>query len=754
MGMFDDGSSGGGMFGTPAPVKPQGNPIVAGLHSLEQGSSGMFGRAGNWLKEGTISNASALSQGLDYQRRRSQEAMFHKGSSDANRAALRHAIPGLEAGYNDDTLFGSGDGRGLKIPAFLQHAIRGTEDFALDTDTDPLTYETLGAAPLIEGVWKIAGALLHAGERVAPQSARFVRAGSDLARENFSLGGAKVEELRRTRGKAAKDNVLGAMTHSDAEAAHVKTLLQQRLAKSFKGLDKTQRGEVLRVLNGEAPMPKGGPIADAAKSIRKTTDDQLYLQLTNKAKGVFPHTRSGVRTDVNVKNAPPQSDFEEFMGDAGKHKPGKMYKAKVGNLPAKNYELPANLKEFAFFPGNATLKNFRRKYVAGLSPAEKGEPLSNEGFTVNPLEYQNPNLRARKDFEVDIGDPERYIGALNRSVDNASRNIGASRLQARLKEAFGGDIPQEAVAALEKTFHATGEGRSNKEIVLDGIKGVTGYGKAAKTQFSPMHALNIGSLSLLHNPMGTGKVLSTTAKLIKNRGNAEKTYELLRPGIERGAIGPAKEHELYFGKVPVLGQWSKLMSDITWGVDNAAKTEYAKSLGKGYGAGRRASEDLIDYRYPSDFSRNNLSLLSSFPTYRSQLPAAVLKGVARNPARAAALMRGSGGFLTGDEVGGHKAKSFTSVADVGRGVGDPAGFARSTLGDIQKAALTKAGLSHGRGDKFFTYGKPVDINYVLNALAGGLPEGRSILDAAGLGMFPGSNVGSDALFSLTGTGVK
>jgi hypothetical protein len=451
----------------------------------------------------------------------------------------------------------------------------------------------------------------------------------------------------------------------------------------------------------------------------------------------------------------PKTDFESMV-PAQSALPSKIVRVRKAALPAKPYELPPNLREFAQDTGNATLDKFRKKYVTGLNTSTK-DAADSLGFTVKPEDYFNPNLLTRGEFAINPGQIGEHVDALLRSLGNAGRAVGSARLNRRLRDAFGGEIPHDVSEALEKQFGATGENRDDLTKLLDLGRKVTGYGKSAQTQFTPFHAANVFMLHLLNNAERTPQVLSRFAKMLANRNNPEKLYELMRPGVERGAIGPAKDQASMFSKVPVLGPWTKAMGDITWGLDNAVKTEYSKRLGDGYSAGRRASEDLIDYRNPSDFSRNVLSLLSKFPTYRSQLFPAVIKSVLRDPRRAAALMRATGGVATGDEIplgNGHRLKSYTAVADAGRALGDHMGYVRSTLGDPQKALLTLLGIGHGHNSKYFTYGHDVDLRALLDYAAGGIPEGRDVLNEAGQGIFPGRGIGNDLLFGVSGTAVK
>ena len=195
------------------------------------------------------------------------------------------------------------------------------------------------------------------------------------------------------------------------------------------------------------------------------------------------------------------------------------------------------------------------------------------------------------------------------------------------------------------------------------------------------------------------------------------------------------------------------MNDLVFTYDDAAKQALAKNyarrgMTKPYQAGRQAAEDLVDYTNPSELGKK-LSWVSKFPTYRSQLPFAALRGIAKNPARFEALNRASQGVLGGGtaQTPAGPVKSYASTADVGRAVGDVKGYARSTLSEPVKIALSLAEkfnvIPKQQWKYYFTYKlDPTSKAVLLSAALAGLPEARNILDETGNGMFkqqPGSS---------------
>lgn len=95
-----------------------------------------------------------------------------------------------------------------------------------------------------------------------------------------------------------------------------------------------------------------------------------------------------------------------------------------------------------------------------------------------------------------------------------------------------------------------------------------------------------------------------------------------------------------------------------------------------------------------------------FATFNTQIPGAVAKAVARNPARIEAANRASGDALLGGDaqLGDKKARLYAPSAEVGRAIGDPLSFARKSAADPVRALASIVGLSANDRKKYFTYG--------------------------------------------------
>ena len=200
-------------------------------------------------------------------------------------------------------------------------------------------------------------------------------------------------------------------------------------------------------------------------------------------------------------------------------------------------------------------------------------------------------------------------------------------------------------------------------------------------------------------------VTALTAKLV--RADEKQYANLTKEGRDLGAVTQDfNEHRAFFQTVPdfvpgiggkstaALGAYTRLNNKLVWAVDTAAKQEYAKLLvrkgeAQGLEAGGLASSRLVDYANVSPMVKA-LRYVAPFGTFRGSVPQAVLGGVARNPARAALLNRASGGTMYGGKPDRrqHGTELYNPTADVTRGVDDPFGYVRATLGDPVKAGVT------------------------------------------------------------------
>lgn len=249
------------------------------------------------------------------------------------------------------------------------------------------------------------------------------------------------------------------------------------------------------------------------------------------------------------------------------------------------------------------------------------------------------------------------------------------------------------------------------------------------------HMGNITALAALADPAGT---VETVARKIGAAFPSVKAANeaLVHEAQRKGLTSFAPERSLpglsgaSLAKIPGVGKpigkalhgmysWSQ---QTLWEYDDLARSVLIKrAIAKGMkpaDAAHRVNRALVDYgtRSPAVQSLYNVA---PFATFRSGIPGAVARSVLQHPERAQIADRLTGGeFTGGTQEGGSRA--YLPPADVGRGVGDPDAYLRSTLGwpyqDILsllgvgaplhniKALTTGGKLS---GPRYFTYGEPV-----------------------------------------------
>lgn len=205
---------------------------------------------------------SRLGKLLDAQRAGSQEAIFHGGSSDENRKRLREKL-GIEADYKDPKLFGT-----IDQPEWATHLERGLVDTAVDTISDPLTYESFGTG----AIGKLGLKALGAGAKLLPAPARqAIAATRNAAQDAFSYGGA----AQRVVGQAGVDTAIGALSKHATRAKLAEDVLAKRFDELHKGLTNDEWADVLRIRNAELPHGDVPQIVVERANALKTFTNQL-----------------------------------------------------------------------------------------------------------------------------------------------------------------------------------------------------------------------------------------------------------------------------------------------------------------------------------------------------------------------------------------------------------------------------------------------------------------------------------------------
>lgn len=678
---------------------------------------------------------------MDYQRAAGQEAIFHGGSSDANRAMLRQvlaATPPQAGMYDIPRLLAKnydaigklsiptpnvGDGK-QGVP--IGHAIQGAFDSALDYFTDPLTLETLGLGPGLKVAVKYGGPVLAKGaelglgaaRRLAPQTTmalthhagqlasgaqQIANAAGDLYGDTFRYGHNAVKAV----GRGNTDVAIAEMGRQQAREAELFRRLQAIDAENMKGLTPRQVSQVQRVLHGDLSLDQIGS-SEGRSAVAKAV--------------------AGRKTLTNAIHQ---------MQEIG---------------PQNLSQIPQQLRPFAGTPGSIAIP-YRENYFPGRGLAE--EVNSNRpARELNLLDYKNPHAMVQAPFKIGRNEGDKFEQAFQGMLQTSARAITGNELRTALETHFKGQIPSEIIDLFGKKIPATGDMRSAGQIVGDAIKGFVNLPKVAVVGTSPMHMVNI--LSLLANA-GPETIPRATQRLATVLGmSPEQRFAYLKPAIDMGLY-----HAGQGGGALTHLPGVKQMNDTTWLWDTVAKWSLADSIAAAKkmdprAAGQVANRLLVDYEHTSKATKA-LQYVMPFATFWSQVPGAVLHGAARNPAVTNVVNRATGGRLLG---GGDRntGEYYGPTAAVGRVFNaddaqhgylkGAASYVRKGLSEPLRAAASAVDKSH-----FMTYGKsPLDPSYLRSAAINMLPipYGRDVLETTGGGMFKPESPLQAGVFGATG----
>lgn len=411
-----------------------------------------------------------------------------------------------------------------------------------------------------------------------------------------------------------------------------------------------------------------------------------------------------------------------------------------------------------------------------------GEPQGREGFSTNPSEYANPRQQQRENLKItNANDIKKDFASMS---SNTAKQVETKVLN---EGPIGSLLNDPDIADVFKQDHpATGKYRDDWQKAKDNIRAVTGWPRAALVGITPGHMINEMAMAFNTVPIERQpKFWYDTTALAKKifmaqvRGDTKEYARLTAPGRALGAgVGSFDERKPFFqnfpealpyvgGKsVPVIGWWSRGMNRLVWSTAEAIRQNYAKLLletGEAktpLQAGGIAEKRLVDYQYRSPL-QNAMRLVAPFGTYRGGIPGAVLGGIVRDPRRAAALSRISGGAIYGDKPakGQEGWEAYTPTAEVGRmldyappppgtrfGTYGPLDYVRGSLG-IPAAALANAIQDQTplQPAHLATYGEPwlpkrlkngqLDLGFILQSAIGGIPAAQQILEANGIGRY-------------------
>lgn len=206
------------------------------------------------------------------------------------------------------------------------------------------------------------------------------------------------------------------------------------------------------------------------------------------------------------------------------------------------------------------------------------------------------------------------------------------------------------------------------------------------------HMMRISSLLAAHSPVALGKAVGKFAKMGFGFANEQAISNALGDAVKRGATGSnnieqgaledmfSKWGGGKLAKTPLgkplqkageLGKaWYGGVGKMLWGWDEASKAalfdEYEKmytrwdptlkkSVPDPLRAAYHVQQDLVNYGAPSPFIRGAGRTASAFPTWRTRMPVAVARAIAKHPhvatnlARTAPWLFGQPFNIPGDE---------------------------------------------------------------------------------------------------------
>lgn len=560
--------------------------------------------------------ADAVPKLLDAQRFGLAKAVSGKGSTDDQMTELRKHIPvlpipdlthGGRVYHNFDEAYHAmgnlrlpapnvGNGEGIDIG----HPLQGASDTMLQTITDPLTYETLGAGPLLKATGL--GAKLTPAAMKAMTSTALGRKLYDV----MNYGG----EVSRTLGPEVKETVHGASNYASATGSRVEAHLNRRFDEITKPLPPQSITKVGKALNGDIPaelpfdMENPATLNPAEKSAYRQlralteldyklrTDTARTIAMKAYASDLNPADRATLeaalkrdkapeipkpeqrvripnqaRTDLanrsralnesaSTTNVPPEilaareRALDELNPERVTLNAGPLDKAVEGTKPVT---LPPVKPRFTFQPANkaaidhATMLRDRFDKIQRMieEKVPKREQYMPWAHPKGVEEDREAFSVSPKDYydprtehreDIQVFTPEDVKRGFAAMASNTGRQV-ATRV---IHESLGDLLDQPAVEKLlTQSFKATGAKLTDWEKIKEGWKALVGYPRAATVSITPRHAANI--LDLLTNtvpPQHLPQVMKDTMTLAGQlvKATPKQYAALTKEGRELGAL--------------------------------------------------------------------------------------------------------------------------------------------------------------------------------------------------------------------------
>ena len=666
--------------------------------------------------------------------------------------------------------------------------------------------------PVTEESHPLARALAPLAQRTLRSAGKFVAGAHDFA--NYK--GAEKRALAAAMGVPGLE-AHGALRAINAGRKTVGSDLAHTLLHEFSqvtdGLTSDEEGELYKAIHTGTVAELPPKLAERAQAFKGVTDTIAHLQgdegLQN-ALGEFGFSGPSERF-ARFRSAEPRGLQE------------------VDNYRKDYLPIAHNMKPYAEVPTaqaagitdlDPGLTDSELRFERLLHPKHGASSLEDVLKTpkgapeqqIKDLDTFDPNLE-RREAAGRVLPAAQQRQVIESRLRGAARSISAHDAEQAVTKLFGAkafaDIPTAAKEFFRETY-TNPEDRSFFQHLGDLAKGAVDIPKIGLFSMPFRHMANIASLAVLADP-SVGQTFGTVGKFAKLMlagldddqrakilGDAVKVGAAGSPSIDREAAGwigkltprdainYATKHDLirpgkwsgWLGKVPGVGDLYKLSTHALWAFDDAAKATRFERLREqyvrdgldatkaAYRAANDVSAELISYDERSPLTRA-LAYIAPFATFRSKVPFAIARALARHPERILAEGR-IAPELVGDlqqappnakgkaQVG----KSYLPLAETLRDASDPAEYVRSTLGYPVAMALSGLGEMehHGSGvtapalSDYMTYGKKPDWKYLANQTIGSFPGGEQLLARLGQGEWTNQGSLSGAIRGQTGFG--
>lgn len=357
--------------------------------------------------------------------------------------------------------------------------------------------------------------------------------------------------------------------------------------------------------------------------------------------------------------------------------------------------------------------------IFGQSPTERSEFLKNLGKRLGEGDLSRTPLTIKELVRMAGQEGEAVPRLAVRRAAPAERATSQAILKRR--------VPRYVREAFESR---PSEALTPPQEVLRWLERLGNIGKSTLFWTPFPHQRNITTLGLLANPATLPAALGTFVRMGLGFAKSSTKAKVLGEAMRAGATGlPNVEQTGLTDLLKRLGplgkasaKWYGGVGQTLWGWDDAVKKAlFDRELKHFNGGALRAAaavrRKMVDYSQTSPF-QEAIRVLAPFATWRTSMPAAVLRSVAEHPEYALGLHRATGGAISGRpfDLDGKQYQLSGPMAEMTELTSTPSKYVRGSTSLSSKAIADAFALALGQKEMPFS-GKYIESQLPI---AGGL----------------------------------